>query len=444
MDTLPLPPRPNLDQYKKRAKSLVAAAQSDDPNTVRRWATEWLESLVALLGVAPSEFVRHSMDRAVTRIIERVAAKRRPGDRVDRFGLADAQFVIAEAHSFENWAAFARHVGGDSQLDPHDVDFERAADAVVNGHLETLAALVIANPRLIRERSSRVHHVTLLHYVAANGVEDFRQKTPTNAVEITRYLLGAGAEPDASADTYGTDTLQTTMNLLVSSAHPAKAGLQSAIAEALLDYGAAVNGVANDESPLMTALRFGYIDPAETLARRGARIDAVVTAASLGQLDLVRDMVVDARTLKPGVPLISTPWTPVPPDPRVHIELALAWACKFARSEVALFLLDIGVNPVAMDSDKMTALHWASANGMMVAVDELLRRSVPLEAENKWGGTLLNSTLHFALYIPVDGVDYVPVLERLLQAGANVHVVDYPTGNARIDELFAKYGAVRR
>ena len=135
---------------------------------------------------------------------------------------------------------------------------------------------------MIRQRSRRVHHVTLLHYVAANGVEDFRQKTPKNAVEIARFLLDAGAEPDALADTYGGDTLQTTMNLLVSSAHPAAARLQSAIAEVLLDYGAAVNGVADDESPLMTALRFGYIDPAETLARRGARVDAIVTPPRWG------------------------------------------------------------------------------------------------------------------------------------------------------------------
>jgi ankyrin repeat protein len=444
MDTLPLPPRPNLDQYKKRAKSLVAAAQSDDPNAVHRWATEWLESLVALLDVAPSDFVRHSIERAATHIGERVAAKRRTGERVDRFTLADAQFLIAEAHGFENWAAFARHIGGDAEPDAGDADFERAADAVVNGDLETLAALLTANPKLIRERSRRVHHVTLLHYVAANGVEDFRQKTPKNAVEITRLLLDAGAEPDALADTYGADTLQTTMNLLVSSTHPASAGLQSAIAEALLDYGAAVNGLADDESPLMTALRFGYIDAAETLARRGARVDAIIAAASLGRLDQVRDMVVDARTLKTGVPLISMPWMQVRPDPRVHIELALAWACKFGRPEVALFLIELGVNPAAMDDDKMTALHWSGATGMLSLIDELLRRGVPLEVENAWGGTVLNSTLHFALYIPVKDVDYIPVLERLLQAGANVDVVDYPTGKPLIDELLARYGAVKR
>lgn len=244
MDILPLPPQPNFDQYKKRAKSLVAAAQSDDPGDVRRWADAWLTSLVALLDAAPSDFVRHSMERALARIGERVGEKRRAGDRV---AISDAQFLIAEAHGFENWAAFARHLGADADRDLGDSEFERAADAVVNGDLATLTTLVGANPTLIRERSSRVHAATLLHYVAANGVEDFRQKTPPNAVEIARFLLDAGAAPDALADTYGADTLQTTMNLLVSSTHPADAGLQAALVDVLLDYGAAVNGVADDE-----------------------------------------------------------------------------------------------------------------------------------------------------------------------------------------------------
>ena len=138
---------------------------------------------------------------------------------------------------------------------------------------------------------------------------------------------------------------------------------------------------------------------------------------------------------------VGTAWTPISPDPRVHIELALAWACKFGRRDVALFLIELGVNPAAMDDDKMTALHWACATAMLDVIDELLRRGVPLEVENAWGGTVLNSTLHFALYIPVEGVDYVPVLERLLLAGANVDVVDYPTGKPPIDAVFARYGA---
>ncbi len=433
MDTLPLPPRPNLEQYRKRAKSLVSAAHSGDQDAVRRWATTWLESLTTLLDPVPSGFVRRSMDRATERIVERAQKD------AERFAIADAQFLIAEAHGFENWGAFARHLGGGD--DTPDSAFERAADAIVNGELDTLTDLLRANPSLIRERSTRVHHVTLLHYVAANGVEDFRQKTPKNAVEITRFLLDAGAEPDAIADTYGAGTLQTTMNLLVSSTHPAEAGLQSAIAEALLDYGAKVNGVADDESPLLTALHFGYGDVAGTLARRGARVDAVSTAAALGRLDLVQRMVADATTLAPGVALVSIAWARLPNDPRASIEHALAWSCKFARADVALYLLGLGVNPASKDDDDMTALHWASANGMLGVMDELIRLGAPLEAENQWGGPVLNSTLHFVQYMPVKGVDYVPVIERLLAAGANVHMADYPTGKPAIDGVLARFGA---
>ena len=66
---------------------------------------------------------------------------------------------------------------------------------------------------LARARSARVHHATLLHYVAANGVEDFRQQSPPNAVTGARRLLEAGAEVDALADTYDGGWWQTTMNL---------------------------------------------------------------------------------------------------------------------------------------------------------------------------------------------------------------------------------------
>ena len=49
-------------------------------------------------------------------------------------------------------------------------------------------------------------------------------------------LLRAGAEVDAVADMY--EGKHTTMSMLVSSGHPAKAGLQVALTETLLDFGA--------------------------------------------------------------------------------------------------------------------------------------------------------------------------------------------------------------
>src|SRR5207245_6463086 len=123
--------------------------------------------------------------------------------------------------------------------------FESAVEAVITGELATLESLVCENPELVRARSTRithfdppVHRATLLHYVAANGVEGYRQKTPKNAVEIATTLLKAGAEVDALADMYGGH--YATMSMLVSSYHPANAGVQVALVETLLDFGASV------------------------------------------------------------------------------------------------------------------------------------------------------------------------------------------------------------
>ena len=140
MDTLPLPARPSLEHYRKRAKELVAAARSDDETAVRTWAADWLRALTTALGVTPTPFVQHSMERA-TGLIERRVREH------DELALSDAQHFIAEAHGFESWARFADHVRRHA---PHDTPFETAADAVVHGDLESLRELLTTHPGLIR------------------------------------------------------------------------------------------------------------------------------------------------------------------------------------------------------------------------------------------------------------------------------------------------------
>jgi hypothetical protein len=271
--------------------------------------------------------MRSALDEAIVRIEKRVRAKVDGAHAANEdFTLADAQFLIASAHGFVNWGDFAKHLGEPFRGDTRGREFEAAVDAVVTGDMATLEPLVRQHPDLVRAHSAREHRATLLHYVAANGVEDYRQRTPKNAVDVARFLLESGAEADALASTYGNDWWQTTMNLLVSSAHPAIAGLQSALVDVLVDFGAAVNGLKDDETPLLTALDFGYIAPAETLVRRGARVDNVVTAAAMGRMDLVRTYVIDKNTLRPGIPLLAPPWRKLPPDAKTHIELALVWA----------------------------------------------------------------------------------------------------------------------
>jgi len=137
MDTLPLPPSPSLEQYRKRAKALVAAAQSTDSAAVHDWAHAWLESLVKSLGVEPTRFVRDSIDRAVAHIEARVR-DRANGARAKSFALADAQHLIAEAHGFANWGAFAQQIEEAAGKRDRTDDFELAADAVVDGDLAPL------------------------------------------------------------------------------------------------------------------------------------------------------------------------------------------------------------------------------------------------------------------------------------------------------------------
>jgi hypothetical protein len=73
-------------------------------------------------------------------------------------------------------------------------------------------------------------------------------------------------------------------------------------------------------------------------------------------------------------------------------------------------------------------------------MERLLALSVPLEAENTWGGTVLNSTLHFVVHDRKQGADYPAAVELLLRAGADVSVVDpTPTGNAGVDEVIRRY-----
>src|SRR6202022_2303794 len=189
--------------------------------------------------------------------------------------LDDARLAVARTYDFLDCPSLRTWGEAVSQHGPV-LEFESAVEAVVNGDLAALEDALRRDPALARARSSRVccfgppvHRATLLHYVAANGVEAYRQKTPPNAVEIARTLLQAGAEPDALADMYGAEC--TTMGMLVSSDHPAKAGLQVPLVELLLDFGAAIEGRGTRKwgAPLFTALTFGMTGAAEVWPSAG-------------------------------------------------------------------------------------------------------------------------------------------------------------------------------
>src|SRR5262249_44679326 len=145
---------------------------------------------------------RRHIDQESRRIDSRWQKFKQSNERAARCTLADAQFFIARGHGFASWPKFAKHVQALERANSPVSQFEAAADAIAKGDLETLKVLLAENPDLVRRRSTREHGSTLLHYVSANGIEDFRQKTPRNIVEITRLLLDAGADVNAESDAY--------------------------------------------------------------------------------------------------------------------------------------------------------------------------------------------------------------------------------------------------
>lgn len=253
--------------------------------------------------------------------------------------------------------------------------FETAVEAIVRGDVITLRRLLRDDPSLVFARSSRPHRATLLHYTAANGVEDERQMTPANAVEIMEALLDADAEVDATAEMYGQEC--TTLSLLVSSTPPAVAGLQSDLAEVLIDHGAAIDDGPGTkwQSALQTSLAFGNLDTARTLVRRGARVDTLPAAAGLGTSELVDDLLPEADA-----------------DER---HAALALACQHGHVDIARQLLDAGEDPNRFNPEGLhahsTPLHQAALAGHLAVVELLVTRGARKDVRDAlYQGTALD------------------------------------------------------
>ena len=145
--------------------------------------------------------------------------------------LDDARQTIAREFGFRDWED-AQQRGAE----PPQLEFELAVDAILDGDVQTLKSLLERTPSLVRERSKFGHRSTLLHYVGSNGVETYRQKVPRNLAEVTQVLLDAGADVNATAEMYGGGS--TTIALLITSGHPAEAGVTDEVVKVLLDAGA--------------------------------------------------------------------------------------------------------------------------------------------------------------------------------------------------------------
>ena len=250
--------------------------------------------------------------------------------------------------------------------------FARAVRAVIGGDPAALRGELAAEPALSHARSGALHRATLLHYVAANGIEDALQIAVPGAEEIARVLLAAGAEVDATCDAYE-GRYPTTLALLVSSEHPARAGVAAGLVHVLCDAGAAVDGLDGDRLPLSAALLFGRVECVEALIARGALADNAVFAAAGGRLDWLRRWL----DRDPGLAVAPCPAFPLDDDREVVAEQALVFASLCGQLEAVQLLLDRGTRIDATPPGShwtATALHAAAGQGQRAVVELLVER----------------------------------------------------------------------
>ena len=377
MDAKQLPARPSLEQFRKQAKDLVK--HHTTPEAVQR----------------------------ISKVHPRLKNRSEPAISADKFTLSDAQFVIAREHAFESWPKFVKHIEEVVRLGSPVSKFELAADAIISGDLTTLKDLLRENPELVRARSTRAHRAPLIHYVAANGIEDFRQKTPKNIIEITELLLRAGAEVDTTSPSYSGGS--TALGLAATSYHPAKAGVQLELLDLLVNAGASLNGAPGGWNPLVAALHNGRGDAASFLAQRGADLD-LEGAAGTGRIDVMARFVNEDVTLKNGAT-------------EEQLNYGFIWACEYGHINSVKFLLDRGFQPDWSFLHGQTGLHWAALGGHADVVELLLKLKPSVNAKDAIHG---GSPLGWAVYgwenpaPEFKNRQHHQVVELLVRAGAMV------------------------
>lgn len=252
-----------------------------------------------------------------------------------------------------------------------DKKFHPAMAAVKADDLHKFKELIGADPSLATSRSTR-SHPTLLQCVALDGKD-----LPHN-VEMAKILIDAGAELNEP---------------LVASASMDN----RAVAELLIDHGAAVDGTGG-WAPLEEALYWNSRNVMTLLLQRGAKVQNLRIAAGLGRVDLIESFFNEDGSLKPEAGKINWPWDSVESimasnhpaagkttladrvnswsqDRQGIINNAFVYACMHGHIDAAELLLNKGaqidVVPGGFDYAG-TGLHYAALNGHRPMVEYLL------------------------------------------------------------------------
>jgi ankyrin repeat protein len=292
-----LPVSPDLRQLRTQAKELLRAAESGDRAALAR----------------------------VTAVS-------------DELKLASAQLALAREYGFLSWPRLK------AEVDRRDL-FNRR-------DLPGLRALFAEHPELAADKlehwCDHRRGATPLGYMAMLRFDAGRLGLPRDLAEVgsvAKLLVDAGAPVEGDPEDRETP--------LITAASYGDAE----VARVLIDAGANIEAVAAPDSggvpggsALLHAAVFGSTQIVDLLAAAGARVDGIVEAAAVGNIDAW----LDERTS---------------PEERVR---ALTMAAGHDRVEVIEQLLALGVPVDAVDAWGSTALRAAAENGHPRSVRILL------------------------------------------------------------------------
>jgi ankyrin repeat protein len=237
-----------------------------------------------------------------------------------------------------------------------DERFHPAQEALAQGDVARLAAILTADPQLAAARSQRSHPTLLqclvLTMPPVDTLEDMIDLLDRHGAELTDPLIAAASGNNVRACTK------------------------------LLDLGADIQGNGR-WSPLEEALYWGQGASVSLLLERGAPVANLRTAAGLGRLDYMARCFDDQGALTAAAGEVAWPGFkhPIPEavrrDPQQILGNALVYAAAWGRTEAVDLLLERGaqVNLIPAGFDYAgTPLHYAALNGRREMVDQLLRQ----------------------------------------------------------------------
>lgn len=217
-----------MSQANFYAHPIITATRKMYGDALRRYYLSISERLAILAGILFRELNFHS-EAALTEV-----SNYHPeylGTATDKlitipWTLQDARQTIASEHGFLTW-----HQVGMVVPTSYNVHFEEFVDAIIEGRYRDVKKMLSVRPELTSMRSPYGHKATALHYLGSNGVELYRQIVPDNAAQMASLLIAHGADPALTMEVYGGKF--TVCQLVMTSAHPAEAGLKDELARIL-------------------------------------------------------------------------------------------------------------------------------------------------------------------------------------------------------------------